>query len=225
MDHSKTAVLEKTHSPATDAILASGKMVLDKEARALQSLSASLGETFVEAVNLMFQTKGRVIVLGLGKSGHVGKKIAASLASLGTPSFFLHAVEAVHGDLGMITPQDVLILISHSGETAEIVNLLPHLKQFHCPLISITGRPGSTLALASTVHLDTGVRTEADSRGLAPTSSTTATIAIGDALALTLADMRGFTRKNFGKFHPGGSLGSEVRSDQVRQFRDFRIKE
>jgi len=213
MDHSKTSVLLKENTITMDAILASGKMVLINEARTLQLLSESLGKPFVEAVNLIYHTRGRVIVIGLGKSGHVGKKIAASLASLGTPSFFLHAVEAVHGDLGMITPSDVLILISHSGETSEIVNLLPHLEQFACPLISITGRPNSTLAKASTVHLDTGVRVEADSRGLAPTSSTTATIAIGDALALTLADMRGFTRKDFGSFHPGGSLGKAVKSD------------
>jgi arabinose-5-phosphate isomerase len=213
MDHSKTSVLLKANTTTMDAILASGKLVLSNEARALQLLSESLGKPFVEAINLIYHIRGRVIVIGLGKSGHVGKKIAASLASLGTPSFFLHAVEAVHGDLGMITPSDVLILISHSGETSEIVNLLPHLEQFACPLISITGRPNSTLAKASTVHLDTGVRVEADSRGLAPTSSTTATIAIGDALALTLADMRGFTRKDFGNFHPGGSLGKAVKSD------------
>lgn len=213
MGYSKIFSLQKECDTNPDAILASGKMVLNNEAKALRWLSESLGKTFVEAVNLIFQTKGRVIVIGLGKSGHVGKKIAASLASLGTPSFFLHAVEAVHGDLGMITPADILILISHSGETAEIINLLPHLRQFDCPLISITGRPDSTLAKASTVHLDNGVRVEADSRGLAPTSSTTATIALGDALALTLADMRGFTRKNFGNFHPGGSLGKEIKSE------------
>lgn len=213
MDHTRTSVLIKEELQATDAILASGKMVLRHEARALQQLSESLGEPFVEAVNLIYRTKGRVIVIGLGKSGHVGKKMAASLASLGTPSFFVHAEEAVHGDLGMITSEDVLIIISNSGETAEIINLLPHLEQFACPLISITGRPNSTLAKASYVHLDTGVRVEADSRGLAPTSSTTVTLAIGDALALTLADMRGFTRKDFGKFHPGGSLGKEVRAD------------
>jgi arabinose-5-phosphate isomerase len=213
MDHSKTSVLIKPVSTKTDAILASGRMVLSHEAKALQLLSESLGQPFVEAVNLILLTTGRVIVIGLGKSGHVGKKIAASLASLGTPSFFLHAVEAVHGDLGMITKEDVLVLISHSGETAEILSLLPHLDQFNCPLIAITGRPESTLAKAATIHLDTGVRVEADSRGLAPTSSTTVTIAIGDALALTLADMRGYTRQAFGKFHPGGSLGKKVRSD------------
>lgn len=213
MDHSKTSVLIKPVPTTTDAILASGRMVLSHEAKALQLMSESLGQPFVEAVNLILHTTGRVIVIGLGKSGHVGKKIAASLASLGTPSFFLHAVEAVHGDLGMITNEDILILISHSGETPEITNLLPHLDQFSCPLIAITGRPESTLAKAATVHLDTGVRIEADSRGLAPTSSTTATIAIGDALALTLADMRGFTRQAFGKYHPGGSLGRKVRSD------------
>jgi arabinose-5-phosphate isomerase len=213
MDHSKTIVLIKQVPTTTDAILASGRMVLSHEAKALQLLSESLGQPFVEAVNLILNTNGRVIVIGLGKSGHVGKKIAASLASLGTPSFFLHAVEAVHGDLGMITKEDVLILISHSGETAEIISLLPHLDQFRCPLIAITGRPESTLARMATVHLDTGVRVEADSRELAPSSSTTATIAIGDALALTLADMRGFTRQAFGKFHPGGSLGKKVRSD------------
>jgi arabinose-5-phosphate isomerase len=224
MDHTKTSVLIKENAAASEAILASGKMVLNNEARTLQLLSESLGKAFVEAINLIYNIKGRVIVIGLGKSGHVGKKIAASLASLGTPSFFLHAVEAVHGDLGMITTSDVLILISHSGETAEIVNLLPQLEQFNCPLISITGRPNSTLARGSTVHLDTGVRVEADSRGLAPTSSTTATIAIGDALALTLADMRGFTRKDFGKFHPGGSLGKEVRTDAQRKTLDGKNK-
>ncbi len=162
MDHIKTFINITADSTNSDAILATGKMVLNNEAKALQLLSESLGKPFVEAVNLILKTKGRVIVIGLGKSGHVGKKIAASLSSLGTPSFFLHAVEAVHGDLGMITPADVLILISHSGETAEIVNLLPHLDQFSCPIISITGRPDSTLARYSTVHLDTGVRVEAD---------------------------------------------------------------
>jgi arabinose-5-phosphate isomerase len=213
MDHPKSSVMHKTKPIAAESILASGKMVLDNEARALQLLSESLGEPFIAAIQLIYSSKGRVIVIGLGKSGHVGEKIAASLASLGTPSFFLHATEAVHGDLGMITPADVLVLISHSGETAEILNLLPHLKQFPCPIISITSRAESSLARASTVHLDTGVHVEADSRGLAPTSSTTATIAIGDALALTLADMRGFTRKDFGRFHPGGSLGKEVRTE------------
>jgi arabinose-5-phosphate isomerase len=213
MDQSKTRVSKSPVQFSTDAILASGKKVLSLEAKALQSLSESLGQPFVEAVNLILHSSGRVIVIGLGKSGHVGEKIAASLASLGTPSFFLHAVEAVHGDLGMITREDILILISHSGETAEITNLLPHLVQFTCPIIAITGRPESTLAKAATVHLDTGVRMEADSRGLAPTSSTTATIAIGDALALTLADIRGFNRQAFGKFHPGGSLGKKVRLD------------
>ena len=213
MDNLKNSVLTKPVRASTDDILASGKMVLDHESKALHLLSESLGQPFVESVNLIMQTKGRVIVIGLGKSGHVGKKIAASLASLGTPSFFLHAVEAVHGDLGMITNDDILILISHSGETAEITNLLPHLSQFICPIIAITGNPNSTLAKAATVHLDTDVRIEADSRGLAPTASTTATIAIGDALALTLADMRGFTRQAFGKYHPGGSLGKKISSE------------
>ncbi|MEI8131189.1 MAG: SIS domain-containing protein [Leptolinea sp.] len=213
MDQSKTSGFTKPLQSSSDEILAFGKMVLSQEANALQLISESLGHSFVEAVNLILNSNNRVIIIGLGKSGHVGKKIAATLASLGTPSFFLHAVEAMHGDLGMITKEDVLILISHSGETSEITNLLPHLTQFACPMIAITGRPDSTLAKAATVHLDTGVRMESDSRGLAPTSSTTVTIAIGDALALTLADMRGFSRQAFGKYHPGGSLGKTVLSD------------
>jgi arabinose-5-phosphate isomerase len=188
-------------------IIAKGKTVLLHEAAALQHLAEELSPSFAQAVELLINCRGRVVITGVGKSGHVGEKIAASLASLGTPSFFMHAVEAVHGDLGMVTAQDVVILISHSGETGEVVQLLPHLKKTGCPLISITGNPASTLAKAVTVNLDTGVREEADPQKMAPTTSTTATLALGDALALTLAGLRGFTRENFLRFHPGGSLG------------------
>jgi arabinose-5-phosphate isomerase len=193
--------------PSPQQVLAIGKAVLAQETQALSALSQALDDSFSRAVGLLLACRGRVIVCGLGKSGHIGKKIAASLASLGTPSFFLHAVEAVHGDLGMITAQDVVILLSHSGKTDEMVALLDHLKGIGCSLLAITGNPASPLAQAAAVHLDTGVRCEADSRGLAPTTSALLTLALGDALALTLADLRGFSRQDFLRLHPGGSLG------------------
>lgn len=193
-----------------------GKTVLEREAEALRALAASLDEHFEQAVELLLNCRGRAVIIGMGKSGHVGRKMAASLASLGTPAFFLHAAEAVHGDLGMIVPGDVLVLISHSGETGELVRLLPHLEQHGCASIAITGNSGSTLARYATVHLDTGVRAEADTRGLAPTTSATVTLALGDALAVATADQRGFTREAFGRFHPGGSLGQKVNPDREK---------
>lgn len=196
-------------------ILQSGRSVLLKEAEAIQSLASSLDESFVRAVQLMLDCKGRVVILGVGKSGHVGNKIAASLASLGTPAFFVHPIEATHGDLGMIQPGDVLLLISYSGETDEILHLLPHLAQHGCQSIAITGKPESTLARSATVHLDIGVRAEADSRGVAPTSSSTATLALGDALAVALADARGFTRDDFRRYHPGGGLGKKLNAERA----------
>lgn len=193
-----------------DTILATGKAVIAHEASALQNLSDSLGPSFVAAVQLILKCRGRVIVTGIGKSGHVGNKIAASLASLGTPAFFLHTAESVHGDLGMVTKEDVVLMLTHSGETVEILNLLSHLLPIGCPLLAITGNPNSTLAKAVNIHLDSGVRSEADSRGLAPTTSATATLALGDALALALADARGFDRHDFHRLHPGGSLGKKL---------------
>lgn len=193
-----------------DEIIAKGKIVLLHEAVALQHLAEELSFSFAQAVELLINCRGRVVITGVGKSGRIGEKIAASLASLGTPAFFMHAVEAVHGDLGMIKAQDVVILISHSGETGELLQLLPQLKSTGCQLIALTGNPTSALAKIVTVNLDTRVREEADPRKLAPTTSTTTTLALGDALALTLADLRGFTRENFFTFHPGGSLGQNI---------------
>jgi len=178
--------------------------VIAKEAAALDHLASTLDTSFVSAMQLILHAGGRVICMGVGKSGLIGRKLAASFASLGTPALFVHAVEAAHGDLGMITSRDVVLLISHSGETDEIIQLLPTLIQLGCPLIAITH---SRLARAATVHLDTGVREEADPRGLAPTTSATATLVLGDALALVLAEARHFTPDAFLKLHPGGSLG------------------
>jgi arabinose-5-phosphate isomerase len=183
------------------------RAVIAQEAAALDHLVSTLDTAFVSAMQLILHSSGRVIFLGVGKSGLIGRKLAASFASLGTPALFVHAVEAAHGVLGMITSRDVVLIISHSGETDEIINLLPALTQFNCPLIAITGRPHSRLAHAATVHLDTGVREEADPRGLAPTTSATATLVLGDALALALAQARHFTPDAFRKLHPGGSLG------------------
>lgn len=201
----------------SDSILSGGRKVLAAEAQAIQHLSQILDDNFVRAVQLILDCKGRVIVIGVGKSGHVGQKIAASLASLGTPAHFVHASEAVHGDLGMIQPGDVLVLISNSGETAELVHLLPHLEQHNCASIAITSRPQSTLARSATVHLDIGVTQEADTRNLAPTTSSTVTLALGDALAIALADLRGFTRDDFARYHPGGSLGKQLRAERNPQ--------
>jgi arabinose-5-phosphate isomerase len=192
---------------SSETLLMLARAVIAQEAAALNKLASTLDTSFVSATQLILHSSGRVIFLGVGKSGLIGRKLAASFASLGTPALFVHAVEAAHGDLGMITSRDVVLIISHSGETAEIINLLPALMQFSCPLIAITGRPHSRLARAATVHLDTGVREEADPRGLAPTTSTTTTLVLGDALALALAQARHFTPDAFLKLHPGGSLG------------------
>jgi len=186
------------------------RKVIAQEAANLSTLSDALDPAFAAAVDLILTTRGRVIVIGIGKSGIVGHKVAASLSSLGTPAYFLHVAEAVHGDLGMVQPDDVLILLSNSGKTPEVLNLLGHLSQFHCPMIAITGAPDSALARAATVHLDTHVRHEADPRDLAPTTSAIAMMALGDALALTLAECRGFTREMFARLHPGGALGARL---------------
>jgi len=202
-------VYPKPSISSRDTTLMLAQAVIAKEAAALDNLASTLDTSFVSAMQLILNSGGRVICMGVGKSGLIGRKLAASFASLGTPALFVHAVEAAHGDLGMITSRDVVLLISHSGETDEIINLLPALIQFGCPLIAITGRPRSQLARAATVHLDTGVREEADPRGLAPTTSATATLVLGDALALVLAEARHFTADAFLKLHPGGSLGQQ----------------
>jgi arabinose-5-phosphate isomerase len=198
--------------PDTDAerLIAMGRAVLSIEARTLAELVRHVDEAFVAAARHMLQCKGRVVVLGMGKSGHIGGKIAATLASTGTPAFFVHAGEASHGDMGMITPADVALALSNSGETEELTVLLPLIKRLGVPLIAITGQPASTLARAATVHLHAEVREEACPLGLAPTSSTTAALAMGDALAIAMLQARGFTERDFARAHPGGRLGRRL---------------
>ena len=202
------------------ALVAAGRRTIDIEARAVAGLSSRIGDAFARACQLCLDATGRVVVTGLGKSGHVGGKIAATLASTGTPSFFLHAAEASHGDLGMISRGDVVVAISNSGETAELLALLPHLKRLGAPVIAITGGSDSTLARDAAVNLDVSVPEEACPHNLAPTASTTATLAMGDALAIALLEARGFTPEDFARSHPGGSLGRRLLlhvSDIMRQ--------
>src|SRR5215470_12711319 len=190
--------------------LAEGKRVLAIEARAVQALIDRLDEQFNKAVDLLFQCKGKVVVSGMGKSGLVGQKIAATMASTGTPAFFLHPAEGIHGDLGMVGRKDVVIAISNSGETQEILQLLPYVERMGIPVVSMTGRMTSTLAKNSDVTLDVSVSEEACPMGLAPTASTTATLAMGDALAVALLQKRGFKQEDFAQFHPGGTLGRRL---------------
>ncbi len=187
-----------------------GRLVVSMEMQAVASLSERINADFVTACKFMLDCKGRVIVIGMGKSGHIGGKIAATLASTGTPAFFVHPGEASHGDLGMITTQDVVLALSNSGETSEIVTILPLIKRLAVPLIAMTGNAASTLAKFSSVHLDISVEQEACPLGLAPTSSTTVTLVMGDALAVSLLESRGFTRSDFALSHPGGSLGRRL---------------
>ena len=198
--------------PATsDARLAaSGRRVIEIEAHALQDLASRLDGAFSSACRLILGSKGRVVATGMGKSGHIARKIAATLASTGTPAFYVHPGEAGHGDLGMITDADVVIALSYSGESDEILTLLPVLKRQGNALIAITGKPQSSLARAADVHLDVSVPAEACPLDLAPTSSTTATLAMGDALAVALLDARGFTADDFARSHPAGSLGRRL---------------
>ena len=193
-----------------DELLALAANVLDIEARAVDALKARLDDSFVAACELCMATTGRVVVTGMGKSGHVSNKIAATLASTGTPAFFMHPAEASHGDLGMITSQDLLLAISYSGETAEVVTILPMVKRMGAKLLSMTGNPKSTMAQAADVHLDISVEEEACPLKLAPTASTTATLAMGDALAVALLEKRGFTAEDFARSHPSGSLGKRL---------------
>ena len=184
--------------------------VLATEANAISALAGRLGAPFVAAVALMLRCEGRVVVSGIGKSGHIARKLAATLASTGTPAFFVHPAEASHGDLGMIAPGDVVIMLSNSGETDELVLLTPHLKRQGAKLIALTGNERSSLAQAADVHLDAAVDVEACPFGLAPTASTTAALALGDALALALLDARGFSIEDFARSHPGGALGRRL---------------
>jgi arabinose-5-phosphate isomerase len=193
-----------------DTLKALGRRALEIERDALDGLLPRIDERFAQACRLMLACAGRVVVIGMGKSGHIGSKIAATLASTGTPAFFVHPGEASHGDLGMITRQDVVLALSYSGETGEIVTLLPLLKRLQVPLIAMTGKPASTLAQTAEVHLDVSVAMEACPLNLAPTASTTATLAMGDALAVALLEARGFTPEDFAMSHPGGSLGRRL---------------
>jgi len=190
--------------------LALGRSVLATEAMAIDVLQHRLGDDFVAAADAIYSCRGRVVVTGIGKSGHIARKLAATLASTGTPAFFVHAAEAGHGDLGMITPDDVVLLLSNSGETDELLVLLPHLKRQGARLIALTGNEQSSLAQAADIHLDASVDSEACPLGLAPTASTTAALALGDALALTVLDARGFSVEDFARSHPGGTLGRRL---------------
>lgn len=187
-----------------------GKAVLETEAAAIAALIERMDENFSRACELMLHCRGRIVVIGMGKSGHIGGKIAATLASTGSPAFFVHPGEASHGDLGMITNKDVVVALSNSGETAEIVTILPLIKRLQVPLISLTGNTQSTLALKSDAAIDVSVAQEACPLDLAPTSSTTAALAMGDALAIALLEARGFTKEDFARSHPGGALGRRL---------------
>ncbi len=184
--------------------------MLEIEAHAVRELAGRLDEAFVRAVDIMYRCKGRVVVSGIGKSGHIARKIASTLASTGTPAFFVHPAEASHGDLGMVTREDVMIALSNSGESGELLVIVPLIKRMGGKLIAMTGNAASSLAREADVHLDARVAEEACSLGLAPTASTTAALALGDALAVTLLEARGFGHEDFARSHPGGSLGRRL---------------
>ncbi|WP_158881946.1 KpsF/GutQ family sugar-phosphate isomerase [Rhodanobacter sp. L36] len=206
-------VLVAPHSPIElnpDAIVSSARTAIATEADAVRAVGPRIGADFIEACRLILDCKGRVVVSGMGKSGHVARKIAATLASTGTPAFFVHPGEASHGDLGMILPQDILLALSYSGETDELLFILPMIKRQGIPLIAITGKPGSSLASQADVHLDGSITNEACPLGLAPTTSTTVALVLGDALAIALLEARGFTSDDFARSHPAGSLGRRL---------------
>ncbi|OJZ17012.1 MAG: D-arabinose 5-phosphate isomerase [Thiobacillus sp. 65-29] len=196
--------------PQPEHAIALARQVLDIEADALRTLAGRLDHAFVDAVRLILACRGRVVVSGMGKSGHIGSKIAATLASTGTPAFFMHPGEASHGDLGMIAHDDVVLALSNSGESAELVSIVPLIKRRGVRLVAMTGNPVSTLAREADVHLDAGVAREACPLNLAPTASTTTALALGDALAVALLDARGFSADDFARTHPGGSLGRRL---------------
>ena len=198
------------HRTDTATLLRLAREVLDTEAAAVSELGPRLDEKFAEACRLLLACQGRVVVTGMGKSGHVANKIAATLASTGTPAFYVHPGEASHGDMGMITGSDAVLALSNSGETSELITILPLIKRLGVTLIALTGKPESTLARAANVHLDVSVAQEACPMNLAPTASTTAALAMGDALAVALLSARGFTQEDFARSHPGGSLGRRL---------------
>lgn len=197
-------------APSPEDLLAQARRVLAIEADALRTVSSRLDHGFADAVRLILACNGRVVVSGMGKSGHVGSKIAATLASTGTPAFFMHPGEASHGDLGMIAHDDVVLALSNSGESSELVSIVPLIKRRGAKLVAMTGNPASTLARQADAHLNAGVEKEACPLNLAPTASTTAALALGDALAVALLDARGFSADDFARTHPGGSLGRRL---------------
>ena len=206
-DSSKSCTLSPSE---VERIKSLGLAVIEAEVEALAALKSRIDEAFVLACGYMLACRGRIVVLGMAKSGHIGSKMAATLASTGSPAFFVHPGEASHGDLGMITPQDVVVALSNSGETAELLTILPLIKRLAVPLIALTGNPRSALASAAHAHIDVSVEKEACPLGLAPTSSTTVALAMGDALAIALLEARGFTAEDFARSHPGGSLGRRL---------------
>ncbi len=193
-----------------NSFLQSAKRVFSIEKQAIEDIAQNLDTSFIECCQLILDTPGKVVVIGMGKSGHIGNKMAATLASTGTPAFFVHPAEASHGDLGMISENDLVIALSNSGETHEVTSLLPVIKRRGIPLISITGNPDSQLAKASQVHLTVAVKQEACPHNLAPTASTTAVLVLADAIAVSLLEARGFTADDFALSHPGGSLGKKL---------------
>lgn len=197
-------------TPDSDQALDSARRTFATEIEALQALSARLDEHFVQATRMLMHCRGRVVVTGIGKSGHIARKIAATLASTGTPAFFMHAAEALHGDLGMITSQDVVVAISYSGQAQELMTVLTVLRRMGAKLIAITGNAQSELAQNADLHLDAHVEHEACPLNLAPTASTTAALALGDALAVACLEARGFSREDFARSHPGGALGRQL---------------
>ena len=206
-----------------EQVIRLARETLDIESDAVLGLKRHIGATFVQAVDLMLKVRGRVVVMGMGKSGHIGRKMAATLASTGTPAMFVHPAEASHGDLGMIKPVDVVLAISNSGESEELIGILPVLKRLEVPVIAMTGNSESTLARYADILLDSGVEKEACPLNLAPTASTTAQLALGDALAVALLDARGFKAEDFARSHPGGALGRKLLthvSDVMRSGQD-----
>jgi arabinose-5-phosphate isomerase len=192
-------------------ILNIAKRTIDIELETLFDLKESLDHSFIKAIEILYNCKGKVIFTGIGKSGHIARKISSTFSSTGTPSIFLHPAEAIHGDLGIIDKEDVLVIISNSGETEEIINIIPYLKFLNIPIICITGNINSTLAQKSDVVIDIKIKREACPFNLAPTSSTTAILVLGDALAITLMELKGFTKEQFAKLHPGGLIGKRLK--------------
>jgi len=191
-------------------MIETAKRVLQIEADAVLALQSRIDDNFTQAVKVILECRGKVVVTGMGKSGLICQKIAATMASTGTPTFFLHPAEGIHGDLGMLSKGDIVIAVSYSGETEEVTRLLPVIKRMGLPLITMSGNPQSTLGIAGDVHLDISIAEEACPLGLAPTASTTVTLAMGDALAVALLDARGFKEEDFALFHPGGALGKKL---------------